>query len=65
MHIFAYPEYQSEFTQFLNEWKARDPGVQQRQEAGHALLWDKAPIELDEHERTQASSVKRSSYVYA
>jgi hypothetical protein len=65
MYIFAYPEYESEFTKFLNEWKAKDPGVLERQMAGRALLWNKGPLDVAESERAQASTVKRKSYVYA
>lgn len=64
MRLFSRPPYESEFTQFLNAMKTRDPGVKRRQEEGRALLWDQPPIDLVERRRLAASSVKRSSYVY-
>jgi len=64
MNIFARPEYESEFTQFLQELKQRDPGMAERQRAGLALLWDKAPIDQDESQRTAASKEKREAYAY-
>jgi hypothetical protein len=64
MNIFSRPEYQSEFMLFLNAWKQRDPGLQKRQRAGLALLWDKLPINQDERLRDAASAVTRLAYVY-
>jgi len=64
MNIFARPEYESEFTQFLQEMKQRDPGVEERQRAGRALLWDKAPISPEESQRMAASKEKREAYAY-
>lgn len=64
MNLFARPEYESEFTLFLQELKQRDPGVEERQRAGRALLWDKAPIDPDESHRTAASKEKREAYAY-
>ncbi|GAB3543961.1 DUF3460 family protein [Noviherbaspirillum agri] len=56
--------YQSEFTKFLNEMKSKDPGIEQRQREGRALLWDKAPIDLDATKRARESRVKQQPYVY-
>ena len=64
MNIFARPAYDSEFTQFLNAWKQRDPAVQENQRIGLALLWDKPPVNLEERRRATDSAVKRSAYVY-
>lgn len=64
MNLFARPEYESEFTQFLKDWKQRDPGLQQRQNAGRALLLDKAPLDPEQCARTKASAVKRRPYAY-
>ena len=64
MSIFARPKYESDFTQFLSAWKQRDPALQQAQQTGLALLWDKAPLDKDARERAAAGAVKRQSYVY-
>ncbi|HJV76682.1 MAG TPA: DUF3460 family protein [Noviherbaspirillum sp.] len=56
--------YQSDFTKFLNEMKQKDPGIEQRQREGRALLWDKAPIDLDATKRAKESRVKQQAYVY-
>lgn len=56
--------YESEFTQFLNELKQKDPGIDERQREGRSLLWDKAPIDLDATKRARESRVKQLPYVY-
>lgn len=56
--------YQSEVTQFLNQLKQDDPKLADEQRKGLALLWDKAPIDLDERAEQQASRVKQTPYVY-
>ncbi len=56
--------YQSEVTQFLNQLKQDDPKLADEQRKGRALLWDKAPIDLDERAEQQASRVKQTPYVY-
>ena len=64
MSIFARPEYESEFTQFLKELKQSNPAIVERQLAGRALLWDKSPIDQEESRRTVASKEKREAYAY-
>jgi hypothetical protein len=54
--------YQSEITLFLEDLKKADPGMEQRQRAGRALLWDKAPRSLDEQRRALESTVKHDSH---
>lgn len=56
--------YVSEFTKFLNDLKEKDPTLEEKQRAGRALLWDKAPIDLDARKRAEESRVKQQSYVY-
>lgn len=56
--------YVSDFTKFLTELKAKDPKIEERQRAGRAIHWDKAPLDLDERKRTQESRVKQQAYVY-
>ena len=65
MNIFSRPAYESEFTQFLNDWKRRDPSIQEGQRMGLALLWDKLPVDEEERRRANTSAVKRSAYAYA
>jgi hypothetical protein len=56
--------YESEATQFINELKKKDPKLEESQRAGRALLWDKAPIDLDQRKRADESRVKQQAYVY-
>ena len=41
MSLFRRPDYQSDTTQFINQLKASRPELDQQQQAGRALLWDK------------------------
>ena len=41
MSIFRRPDYQSDTTQFINQLKSSRPELEQQQQAGRALLWDK------------------------
>ena len=41
MSIFPPPDYQSDATQFINQLKATKPELDQQQQTGRALLWDK------------------------
>ena len=56
--------YQSEATQFINDLKQKNPNLEASQREGRALLWDKAPIDLDQMERTKSSRVTQQAYVY-
>ncbi|HWV62689.1 MAG TPA: DUF3460 family protein [Oxalicibacterium sp.] len=56
--------YQSEITQFINDLKEKNPNLEASQRAGRSLLWDKAPLDLDQMDRTNASRVKQQAYVY-
>ncbi|MEA5098667.1 MAG: DUF3460 family protein [Burkholderiaceae bacterium] len=64
MHLFNRPEYLSEFTRFLDEFRQSRPHIAEEQRAGLALLWDKAPIDLDRMQRTDAARTNRGAYVY-
>jgi hypothetical protein len=61
---FDMAQYISEITQFLNQLKQREPDLEKQQQIGRSLLWDKAPITLEEQRRAQASRVKQAAYVY-
>ncbi|WP_409266560.1 DUF3460 family protein [Massilia sp. BHUDP2] len=56
--------YESEHTKFIKELKAKTPGMEARQVEGRALLWDKAPLSLDEQERINASRLRQQAYPY-
>ena len=56
--------YESEHTLFIKALKAKNPGLEEGQRAGRALLWDKAPVALTEQENRLASGVKQQAYVY-
>lgn len=57
-------QYESEITKFINDLKQKDPKLEESQREGRALLWDKAPIDLDERARAEQSRVKQQAYVY-
>ena len=56
--------YESEHTRFIAELKAKNPAIEQGQQEGRALLWDKAPLTLSEQDRRNESRVKQQAYVY-
>lgn len=56
--------YESEHTLFIKSLKEKNPAMEEGQRLGRALLWDKAPVSLDEQERQLASAVKQQAYVY-
>ena len=56
--------YESEATQFINDLKQKNPLLEEGQREGRALLWDKAPIDLDERARADESRVQQQAYVY-
>ncbi|CAG9177614.1 DUF3460 domain-containing protein [Cupriavidus respiraculi] len=57
--------YESDLTQFLKALKQERPALEAEQRQGRALLWDKAPIDLDERQRAEASRVAQKPYVYS
>ena len=56
--------YVSEHTKFIEELKAKTPGMEQRQQEGRSLLWDKAPISLEEEARIKESRLRQNAYPY-
>ena len=56
--------YVSDFTKFLNEMKEKNPKIEEGQRAGRAILWDKAPIDLEARRRAEESRVQQQPYVY-
>ncbi len=59
-----YQGYQSDLTKFIQELKDKNPELDAKQRAGRALLWDKAPIDLDERRRAEESRIRQQAYVY-
>jgi hypothetical protein len=56
--------YESEITQFLRQLKEQKPHLEEAQQEGRALLWDKNPIDLQEAERAKTIKVRQKAYVY-
>lgn len=59
-----YSGYESDFTRFIKDLKQKNPTLEQQQQEGRSLLWDKAPLDLDARERAEQSRVKQQAYVY-
>lgn len=55
--------YESEITQFLNQYKQQHAGTEQRQRQGRARLWDKQ-IDAELQEGFRAARVPQQPYVY-
>ncbi|MFZ6844327.1 DUF3460 family protein [Undibacterium sp. RuTC16W] len=56
--------YESEATQFIKSLKQANPALEQSQRDGRALLWDKAPTDLDTQQRSKESRIEQQAYVY-
>jgi len=56
--------YESEHTLFIKALKEKNPGIEEGQQKGRALLWDRPPVSLDEQQRQLESAVKQQAYVY-
>ena len=63
MHLFRYPDYQSDATQFIDQLKAQKPSLEQEQRQGRALLWDRA-VDPEFAAQAQAARVAQKPYVY-
>ncbi|HEX2530226.1 MAG TPA: DUF3460 family protein [Burkholderiaceae bacterium] len=59
-----YNQYESEFTLFLKDLKAKNPHLEEKQRQGRAIWWDKEPIDLDKRKRAIDSRISQPSYVY-
>ena len=57
--------YESEASQFINSLKKANPALEQSQRDGRALLWDKAPINLDRYDDINEMNVPQQAYVYS
>lgn len=56
--------YESDHTKFIKELKDKTPGMEERQQEGRSLLWDKAPLSLDEQRRAAESRLRQGAYPY-
>jgi hypothetical protein len=56
--------YESDHTKFIKELKEKTPGMDERQLAGRSLLWDKAPLSLEEQRRIAESHLRQNAYPY-
>ena len=63
MSIFRRPDYQSDATQFINQLKASRPELEQQQQAGRALLWDKK-VDRNLWGEYRQGQVGQKPYVY-
>lgn len=63
MHLFRYPDYQSDATQFINQLKTAQPDLEARQRQGRELLWDKS-VDRQAWEGYKAARVAQKPYVY-
>lgn len=63
MSIFRRPDYQSETTQFIAQLKGDKPQLEAQQQAGRALLWDKA-VDRALWQDYRAARVAQKPYVY-
>ncbi|MEZ5664010.1 MAG: DUF3460 family protein [Burkholderiaceae bacterium] len=63
MSIFARPHYTSDATDFIESLKANRPELEQEQQRGRALLWDKQ-IDRDFQTEAEAARVSQKPYVY-
>ena len=61
--IFRRPDYSSEYTQFMDQLKAKKPQLVEQQIAGRALLWDKAQ-DRDARAEFDEARVPQQPYVY-
>ena len=63
MSIFRRPDYQSDATQFINQLKSSRPELDQQQQAGRALLWDKQ-VDRSIWTEYREGQVEQKPYVY-
>jgi hypothetical protein len=63
MNIFYRPFYKSDVTQFLEQLKSTRPELDAQQQAGRALLWDKA-VDRNASSEFRAARVAQQPYVY-
>jgi hypothetical protein len=63
MNIFYRPQYQSEATLFIDQLKAENPQMEERQRQGLNLLWDKT-VDRAAWLGFRRARVEQKPYVY-
>jgi len=63
-HTVRRQPYESEFAEFIDEFKRQHPDIEKKQREARAMWWDKPPLDLEEIERERMSEVKLKPYVY-
>lgn len=61
-HFFSKPHYESDTTLFLKELKKQNPHLEQKQQEGRYLLWDKGNC-FEENKRFK-ENLKHPAYKY-
>jgi len=56
--------YVSDHTRFIDELRAKKPGLEQAQQQGRAIWWDKSPQDLALSREMDAGRVPQPAYVY-
>ena len=65
MGLFSkHSNYESDHTKFIKDLKDKTPGMEERQQEGRSLLWDKNPVSLDEQRRIAESRLRQQAYPY-
>jgi hypothetical protein len=60
---FFWKPYKSDVTTFIEDLKAKKPGLEDEQRAGRALLWDRA-LDRDALAEWEDARVPQQPYVY-
>jgi hypothetical protein len=58
------PLYESDITLFLRGLKEQKPHLEESQQEGRSILWDKAPLDLGDLEKSRQIRVAQKPYVY-
>jgi hypothetical protein len=56
--------YVSDHTRFIDELRAKKPGLGEAQQQGRAIWWDKSPEDLALRREMDAGRVPQPAYVY-
>lgn len=61
--VFMATNFQSELTQFINNYKKENPETEANQRAGRFRLWDKE-LDSEQQEGFRAAKIAQDPYVY-
>ena len=56
--------YESDFTVFMRDLKAKQPQLEAQQQQGRSLLWDKEPTSLETSDALAKAKLKQAAYPY-